>query len=45
MKCLTCGKPLPEYAKIINKQYCSQQCEDKRTTNNPIEELFRSFKK
>ena len=27
MKCKKCCRELPEYAKIIGKQFCSEQCE------------------
>jgi len=45
MKCLTCGKELPEYAKIINKEYCSQECESKSKIDLPpgFEQLFSNL--
>ncbi len=42
MKCKQCGKELPEYAVIIRKEFCSQECEDKYKEDNG-DEFFTNF--
>lgn len=44
LNCRTCGKKLPEFAKIIGKRYCSQECENRDwDSNKDWEDLFNSF--